>query len=139
VVIVAPVKQARNPASIHAPLGGYSHQIELTGQGRLLVFSGQVGVAPDGRVPDDPAEQLEVALDNVLRNLEAAAMDAGDLVKLTLYFVSPIDADRRREILAGRLAGHEPCMTLIYVAGLAAPAIKVELDAWAAADEEPPS
>jgi enamine deaminase RidA (YjgF/YER057c/UK114 family) len=127
------VRQARNPASIHAPLASYSHQIELRGPERLLVLSGQVGMAPDGRLPDDPAEQLELAIDNVLQNLEAAAMDAGDLVKLTLYLVSPIDPDRRREALAWRLGGHEPCMTLVHVAGLASPALKVEVDAWASA------
>jgi enamine deaminase RidA (YjgF/YER057c/UK114 family) len=128
------VRQARNPASVHAPLAGYSHQIELRDSERLLVLSGQIGMAPDGRIPDDPAEQLELAMDNVLRNLAAAAMDVGDLVKLTFYLVAPIDADRRRAALTARLGGHEPCMTLIYVAGLASPAIKVELDAWASAD-----
>jgi enamine deaminase RidA (YjgF/YER057c/UK114 family) len=90
------VKEPRNPASIHAPLAGYSHQIELSGQGRLLVLSGQIGMSLDGRIPEDPAEQLEVAMDNVLRNLDAAAMGVGDLVKLTFYLVAPIDADRRR-------------------------------------------
>jgi enamine deaminase RidA (YjgF/YER057c/UK114 family) len=129
------VKELRNPASIHAPLAGYSHQIELRGQGRLLVLSGQIGMSLDGHIPEDPAEQLEVAMDNVLRNLEAAAMDVGDLVKLTFYLVGPIDADRRRAALADRLGGHEPCMTLIHVAGLASPAIKVELDAWASAED----
>jgi enamine deaminase RidA (YjgF/YER057c/UK114 family) len=127
------VREARNPASIHAPLARYSHQIELRGPERLLVLSGQVGVAPDGRLPEDPAEQLELAMDNVLRNLEAAAMDVGDLVKLTLYLASPIDADRRRAVLAPRLGRHEPCMTLVYVAGLASPALKAEVDAWASA------
>jgi len=131
---VAQVREARNPASIHAPLAGYSHQIELRGSERLLVLSGQVGMAPDGRLPDDPAEQLELALDNVLRNLEAAAMDVGDLVKLTFYLASPIDADRRRAALAQRLGRNRPCMTLLYVGGLASPAIKVEVDAWASAD-----
>jgi enamine deaminase RidA (YjgF/YER057c/UK114 family) len=133
--MVAPVKEPRNPASIHAPLAGYSHQIELSGQGRLLVLSGQIGMSPDGRIPEDPAEQLEVAMDNVVRNLDAAAMGVGDLVKLTFYLVAPIDADRRRAALADRLGGHEPCMTLIHVVGLASPAIKVELDAWASAED----
>jgi enamine deaminase RidA (YjgF/YER057c/UK114 family) len=128
------VREARNPPSIHAPLAGYSHQIELAGPQRLLVLSGQVGMAPDGRVPEDPGEQLELALDNVLRNLEAAAMDAGDLVKLTFFLVAAIEAERRRAALAERLGGHEPCMTLLYVPALASPAIKVEVDAWASSD-----
>jgi enamine deaminase RidA (YjgF/YER057c/UK114 family) len=61
------VTEARNPASIHAPLTSYSHQIEPRGPGRLLVLSGQVGMAPDVRLPDDPAEQLELAMDKAKR------------------------------------------------------------------------
>jgi enamine deaminase RidA (YjgF/YER057c/UK114 family) len=128
------VKEPRNPASVHAPLASYSHQIELRGPARLLVLSGQVGMTPDGHVPDDPAEQLELALDNVLRNLEAAAMDVSDLVKLTFYLVDPIERARRQAILAQRLGAHAPCMTLVYVVALAAPALKVEVDASASAD-----
>ncbi|HEX5224292.1 MAG TPA: RidA family protein [Solirubrobacteraceae bacterium] len=127
------MREARNPGSIHAPFGAYSHQIELRGEDRMLVLAGQVGVAPDGHMPEDVAEQFDLALANVLRNLEAASMDVGDLIKMTLYFTEPVDADRRRAILAGRLGHHEPCMTLLYVAGLAAPSIKAEVDAWASA------
>jgi enamine deaminase RidA (YjgF/YER057c/UK114 family) len=127
------VKEQRNPASIHAPLAGYAHQIELRGEERLLVVSGQVGMTPDGELPDDPAEQLALAMDNVVRNLEAADMGVADLVKLTFYHVDPIDPVRRREIVDARLGGHTPCMTLIYVAGLARPEINLEVDAWASA------
>lgn len=127
----SPVKQARNPASVHAPLAGYSHQIEIAGAERLLVLSGQIGMTLDGRIPDDAAEQLDLALTNVLRNLEAAGMAATDLVKLIFYLTEPVDQGRRAAVLAARLAGHAPCMTLLYVAGLASPALKVEIDAWA--------
>ena len=125
------VREARNPESVHAPLAGYSHQIELRGCERMLVLSGQIGMTADGQVPDDAAEQFDLALQNVLHNLDAASMNVGDLVKLTFYFVEPIEAERRRAILAARLGHHEPCMTLVYVAGLASPVIKAEVDAWA--------
>ena len=94
-------------------------------------MSGQVGMTPAGEIPDDTGEQLDVALENVLRNLEAAGMRAAHLVKLTFYSTEPIEADRRRAILDARLSGHTPCMTLVYVAGLATPKLKVEVDAWA--------
>jgi enamine deaminase RidA (YjgF/YER057c/UK114 family) len=125
------LKEQRNPSSIHVPLAGYAHQIEVRGDARLLVMSGQVGMTPAGEIPDDAGEQLEVALENVLRNLEAAGMRAADLVKLTFYSTETIDADRRRAILHARLRGHTPCMTLVHVAGLASPKLKVEVDAWA--------
>ena len=76
-------------------------------------------------------EQLGLALENIIRNLEAARMEVTDLVKLTFYLVGDMDAMRREEVIAGGLKGHRPCMTLIYVASLAAPFYKVEVDAWA--------
>jgi enamine deaminase RidA (YjgF/YER057c/UK114 family) len=125
------MRTPRNPESVHAPLGPYTHQIALDAPGQVLVLSGQVGMAPDGQIPETGAEQLEVALANVLRNLEAAEMSARDLVKLTIYVTEPIDREQRAAILMERLEGHRPCMTLITVAGLAAPPLKVEVDAWA--------
>jgi enamine deaminase RidA (YjgF/YER057c/UK114 family) len=127
------LKQHRNPPSIHAPVAAYAHQIEIRGDERLLVMSGQVGMTAEGEIPDDAGEQFDVALENVLRNLDAAGMRTADLVKLTFYFSEAVDADRRRTILTARLGDHAPCMTLLYVAGLAAPALKVEVDAWASA------
>jgi 2-iminobutanoate/2-iminopropanoate deaminase len=72
-----------------------------------------------------------VAWENLYRNLQAARMDVDDLVKLTFYLVGEMDAKRRGELLAARLKGHKPCMTLVFVASLASPVYKVELDAWA--------
>jgi enamine deaminase RidA (YjgF/YER057c/UK114 family) len=127
------MKTARNPDALHPPLAAYSHQIELAGAERWLAMAGQVGMKPDGSIPEEPAAQFEVALENVLRNLHAAGMEAGDLVKLTFYLVDEIPPSARAEILGGRLGTAAPCMTLVYVPRLAAPALKVEVDAWAAA------
>jgi enamine deaminase RidA (YjgF/YER057c/UK114 family) len=125
------MKAYRNPTNVHQPLASYSHQIEVRGPERLLVLSGQVGMREDGTIPGDPLDQLEVALENVLRNLQAAGMDVPDVLKLTLYFVGEVDAARRREMLAAWLRGHKPCMTVVFVAALAGPVYKVEADAWA--------
>jgi 2-iminobutanoate/2-iminopropanoate deaminase len=125
------MKSVRNPSTIHPPLAAYSHQIEITGPERMLVVAGQVGMRPDGSVPDDPIEQLGVALDNVERNLAEAGMDLGDLVRLTTYAVGEWDADARRQLMAERLGAHRPCTTLLFISALATPALRVELDAWA--------
>jgi enamine deaminase RidA (YjgF/YER057c/UK114 family) len=125
------MKTPRNPATIHAPLAAYSHQIEVSGPERLLVVSGQVGMRADGSLPDDSLEQLGVAFDNVERNLEEAGMEVADLVKLTVYLVGEWDNDARRQLVASRLGAHRPCMTAVWVAALAAPSLRVELDAWA--------
>ncbi len=129
------MKKFRNPEDVHEPLGSYSHQIEIRGNERLLVLSGQVGMRLDGSVPEDPLEQLDLAFENVLRNLRAANMDVEDIVKITYYLVGEFDTARRREITAARLQGHKPCSTLVYVAALASPVYKVEIDVWASWSE----
>ena len=129
------MKTPRNSSDIHTPMAAYSHQIEVSEAERWLVLSGQVGMHPDGSVPEDAIQQLEVALENVLRNLAAANMEVKDLLKLTLYLVGDWDTARRKDVIAARLEGHQPCMTLIYVAGLAAPIYRVEIDAWASREE----
>jgi 2-iminobutanoate/2-iminopropanoate deaminase len=129
------VKEFRNPQDVHPPLASYSHQVEIGDGERLLVISGQVGMREDGSVPENPLEQIEVAFDNIFRNLRAAGMDVRDLIKLTYYLVGEIDTVKRRELVMSKLRGHQPCGTLLYVAGLANPLYRVEIEAWASRAE----
>ncbi|MFE4590625.1 RidA family protein [Streptomyces laurentii] len=126
---------SRDPLDVHPPVAAYSHQVEVGPAARWLVLSGQIGMRPDGEVPSDPVEQLTVALENIRRNLTAAGMTVPDLVKLTFYLVGDIDPARRRGAVADFLGDHLPTTTLLYVSGLASPALRVEIDAWAAHDE----
>lgn len=130
------MKEFRNPSNVHEPLASYSHQIEIRGNERMLVLSGQVGMREDGTVPDDPYEQIDLAFENILRNLRAANMDVGDIIKITYYLVGEIDPLKRREIVLSKLQGHQPCSTLLYVAALASPVFKAEIDAWASHADE---
>lgn len=129
------MKQFRNPEDVHAPVAAYTHQIEVTGNVRWLVLSGQLGKDESGIVPDDPIDQIELALDNIVKNLHAANMEVKDLVKIVFYLVGDIDNARRREVVSTVLNDHTPCMTMLYVAALASPVFKVEIDAWACADQ----
>ena len=129
------MKEFRNPPDIHAPVGSYSHQIEITGKERLLVISGQVGMRQDGIVPEDPYEQIDIAFENIFRNLRVANMEIKDIIKITYYLVGEMDTAKRREIVLSKLQGHQPCSTLLYVAALASPMFRVEIDAWASHTE----
>jgi enamine deaminase RidA (YjgF/YER057c/UK114 family) len=128
------MKEFRNPQDIHQPVGSYSHQIEIRDE-RLLIISGQVGMQQDGTIPTDPYEQLDLAFENIFRNLRAADMDVQDIIKITYYLVGEWDTAKRREIVLSRLQGHQPCSTLLYVAGLAGPQYRVEIEAWASRAE----
>ncbi len=126
------MKQARNPDTIHPPVGRYVHSIEISGESRLLFISGQVGKALDGSVPSDPIAQFELALGNVVANLEAAGFERTDLVKIVTYVVGELDPAGRREVIERVLGSHVTTSTLLFISALAAPEYKVEIDAVAA-------
>ncbi|HSL44581.1 MAG TPA: RidA family protein [Anaerolineales bacterium] len=129
------MKESRNPQKVHPPIGAYVHQIEVRGNERLLVISGQVGMREDGTVPADPLEQIDIAFENILGNLRAAGMDVNDLLKINYYLVGDVDTAKRRDLILSKLQGHKPCSTLVYVAALASPVFKVEIEAWASRAE----
>jgi 2-iminobutanoate/2-iminopropanoate deaminase len=125
------MRTSRNPNTIHTPVASYVHQIEITGTNRWLTLSGQLGMEMNGIVPENPLEQLKLALENIKRNLEAAEMGVNDLTKLVFYLVGEFELNQRRKIISDFLGDHLPCTTMVYVVALAAPAFKVEIDAWA--------
>ena len=126
------MKIYRNPVDVHPPMAAYTHQIEVREPVRWLVMSGQLGKMEDGTVPDDPLRQLDVAFDNIARNLHAAQMEMHDLVKLTIYLVGDFDVQQRRAVISAHLKEPHPCVTLLMITALADPIYKVEIDAWAA-------
>jgi enamine deaminase RidA (YjgF/YER057c/UK114 family) len=125
------MQHARNPDAVHPPLGQYSHQVEVTGSPRWLAIAGQLGRTAGGDVPSDPIEQLSLALENIRHNLEAAGMTVSDIVKVNWYLVGDIDGAARRQVTEAWLGGHRPASTLVYVARLALPEYRVEVEAWA--------
>ncbi|QFG00326.1 RidA family protein [Psychrobacillus glaciei] len=128
------MKISRNPDTIHNPVAPYVHQIEITGPNRWLNLSGQLGMRIDGIVPENPLEQLQLALENVKKNLDAAEMEIEDLTKMVFYLVGDFEVVQRRKIIGDFLGEHLPCTTMIYVVALAAPSFKVEIDTWACKD-----
>src|SRR6202140_1885143 len=85
------MNRRRPPASVAAPFGPYSHSVEVPGGSRLLYISGEVGVLPDGTVPDGIEAQAEACWRNIIAILADARMGVEDLVKITTYLVRPED------------------------------------------------
>jgi len=85
----------------------------------------------DGTVPEEPIAQLKIALGNIRKNLEHASMTVEDLTKVVFYLVGDFDSTERKKVMNDFFGDHFPCMTLMYVVALAAPTLKVEIDAWA--------
>src|SRR4051794_29718136 len=79
------------PNTVAAPFGPYSHAVEVPEGSRLLYISGEVGVLPDGTVPEGIEPQAEACWRNIIAILADAGLGVGDLVKITTYLVRPED------------------------------------------------
>src|SRR5437764_12622418 len=86
------MRQPPSPAQIHryAHLRNYCRKPRLRALA-LLYISGDVGVRPDGTVPDTIEAQAEACWQNIIAILTDARMAVGDLVKITTYLVRPED------------------------------------------------
>jgi enamine deaminase RidA (YjgF/YER057c/UK114 family) len=102
---------------------------------RLLFISGQVGVAPDGRVAEDFSTQAEQAMDNVEALLVAARMTIAEVVKLTYYVTNSQNLATLGEIRRRRWSSRTPpAVTALVIAGLARSEYLIEIEAIAAAN-----
>jgi enamine deaminase RidA (YjgF/YER057c/UK114 family) len=121
-----------NPETVHKP-GRYSHAALVTGAGRRLVVSGQVGTAPDGTVAADADAQIGQALANLGAILAAHDMTPANVVKVTVFITDRALLDSLRTQRSAFFGDHVPTSTLLIVAGLADPRFLVEIEAEATA------
>ena len=118
---MAPVTMS-NPPSVRAPTG-YTHGLVLQGVERRLIISGQIGMA----------QQVAQAFANLRAVLEANDMSVTNLVKTTVFLTDRSLLASFRAARDSVYAGHAPCSTLLFVAGLADPRLMVEIEAEAVA------
>jgi 2-iminobutanoate/2-iminopropanoate deaminase len=114
------------------PFSNYSQAVEVSGGARLLHIAGQVGVDLNGEIPDDERRQHELAWRNVLAILKSRGMTARNLIDCHVFLTNPHSVGLYREIRDRMLKGARPAATLLIVAGLADPRLKVEVSAVAA-------
>ena len=101
--------------------------------GGLLYVAGQVGVRPDGTVPGDAPEQIDLAFQRLGAILQHEGLGFEDLVDLTSYHVR-IDEQLQafREIKDRYVTRDFPAWTIIGVAALARASLLIEIKAVAA-------
>ncbi|MGI8868660.1 MAG: RidA family protein [Mycobacteriales bacterium] len=147
-----------NPDVVAAPLGRYSHLVEVPPGHRLCFISGQVGVRPDGSLAGvEVAAQAEAALANIDALLGAAGATPDQLIRLQSFVVgrenlpgfrtalgvaydrwyAAVNAERQPTEAGPPEPNGPPGHTLLVVAGLAAPELLVEIEAWFAVPPEP--
>jgi enamine deaminase RidA (YjgF/YER057c/UK114 family) len=127
-------RRAATPSSIKAPFGRYNHGILLSGPPPTLHLSGQLGIAPDGSIPDDVTAQAEQAFANIDAILAEAGLARRHVVKLTTYLLEPADRLAYMAVRDTWVEEPAPASTLIFIKALALPALRVEIEALAVGD-----
>ena len=121
-----------NPKTV-ALAGKYSLGAEIPAGARVLYVAGQVGLDSKGKLQPTFEKQAVQAWKNIGQVLKAAGMGYRDIVKITSFITDG------RYLLANRAAREQfissepyPASTLLVVAGLADPAMLVEIEVVAA-------
>jgi enamine deaminase RidA (YjgF/YER057c/UK114 family) len=122
----------KNPPNVAAPVGRYHHVAIVPAGSEILAISGQLGLAPDGSLPDTVEDQLKNAFANIERILESEGLDARSVFKINMWLAKPIDRDRYVEIWRSFHQDDPPATMFAYVASLIRPEYLVEVEAWAA-------
>ena len=110
------------------PKVGYSLAIRV---GSRIYVSGTTATAPDGSLVGrgDAYAQAAQALDNIERALAALGGERGDIVRLRVYVTDIGDFEAIARALGERFREVRPANTLVQVAALVDPAMKVEIEA----------
>jgi enamine deaminase RidA (YjgF/YER057c/UK114 family) len=82
-------------------------------------------------MPDAVEEQTRNCFRTIARALEEAGFALADVVRATYYVTSRADADRVLPICGEFLADIRPAATILIVAGLLKPEMKVEIEVTA--------
>lgn len=110
----------------------YSQAVEVKSPERTLYVAGQYGIGADGNIPADVERQTQNSLANMVAVLAAAGMTAADVVKYTIFLTDPADMDAFIAAASESLPQPPPATTLVIVKALAAPQMRIEIEAVAA-------
>jgi 2-iminobutanoate/2-iminopropanoate deaminase len=120
----------RNPEGSPPP-EAYHHGVEVSGAHRTLYIAGQIGMRPDGTIPEGIEAQARLVYANIKAVLDAAGMGFENVVKTTAFLVDPRDRAGFAAIRTEATGGRKTASTLVYVSGLVHPELLVEVEAIA--------
>ena len=119
---------------IAPPFARYAHGVEVPAGHRLIFTSGQLGLAPDGGVPESVEAQAGVCFANIDAILRAAGAGRKAVVRINAFVTD-------RAYMPGYMAARDawlsdvsrlPASTLVIVSGFTRPEFRVEVEVTAA-------
>lgn len=113
--------------------GKYSLGAEVPQGARLFYVSGQVGVDPRGKLQPTFEKQAVQVFKNIGQVLKSAGMTYKDIVKATIFLTDSRYIPAYRAVRDQFIAEPPyPASTLLVIAGLADPAMLLEVEVVAA-------
>jgi enamine deaminase RidA (YjgF/YER057c/UK114 family) len=110
-------------------LAGYSRAVV---DGDFVFVSGTTGYDYSSmRMPEDIEAQTRNCFATIGKALDEAGFALADVVRARYYIVDPADAERVLKICGEMFAEIRPAATLLVVAGLLRPEMKVEIEVTA--------
>jgi enamine deaminase RidA (YjgF/YER057c/UK114 family) len=108
---------------------GYSRAVV---QGDWCFVAGTTGRDPEtGAIPAEVAEQTRIAFRIIADALAEGGFTLADIVRATYYVVDVANADIVSGLLGQYLGDIRPAATLVIVAGLVSPDMKIEIEVTA--------
>lgn len=124
----------KNPRTMPAPVGEYSHVTIVPKNSTLYTFSGQIGTNLSGLISEYHEKQVEDTFKNIERALLSEELTSDNIIKVNVWSVDEINWDHFYDMW-GKLFSVNPSMTIAYITALGLPEIKIEIEILAAKPE----
>src|SRR5947209_1850899 len=113
---------------------GFSQAWRVDSAQSIVFVSGQAAISPDGQVVGEGDFEVQVrqTFENLRTVLEQAGGSLDDVVKLTVFLTDIGNLRDFGRIKADFIPGPQPASTAVGIAGLALPAMMIEVEAIAA-------
>lgn len=121
-----------NPKTIRAPFARYSHAVEVPAGKRLVICSGQLGIGPDDKVPEDAGAQTKLCFENIAAVLADAGLCMQNIVRINAFVTDRAHMKPYMAVRDAMVADPAPASTLMIVSGFSREEFKVEVEVIAA-------
>lgn len=108
--------KTHDPDVILAPVGPYTHGLEVVEAHRLLFITGTMGLDKNGKAPDGIEAQCTLAWRNIGAILAHAGMGMRNLVKVTCYLADRKYREVNMQARAAALGDHHVATTVVAAA-----------------------
>lgn len=122
-----------NPSGVTPPVAHYSHAVLVRGFDKLLAVAGQLGIAPDGSMPEGCEAQARLIFAALDRCLAEAGMGRRHVIRLNTYLVDLADRAAFMKVRDEWVEDPPPASTLVVVKELVRPEARLEVEILAAA------